>query len=69
MTSPPVLDRQAVATLAAVGRLIAISLIASFVHRAFVDVITTPPLDEQIGVCLHAGALAALFGAAQLATR
>ena len=68
MKSSPFLDRQAFATLAAGGLLIAISFITNYGHGAFVDFVTNP-LDEQIGLCLHLAALAALFSDVELATR
>ena len=60
MKSSPFLDRQAFATLAAGGLLIAISFITNYGHGAFVDFVTNP-LDEQIGLCLHLAALSVLM--------
>jgi len=68
MKRAPFPERQAFATLAAGGWLIAISIITNYGHGAFVDFVTNP-LDEQIGLCLHLAALAALFGDVELATR
>lgn len=68
MDSPPVLDRQAAATLIAGGLLLAISFFTNYGHGALLH-IRAAALDEQIGICLHAAALAALVGDAELATR
>jgi len=68
MNSPPVLDRQAAATLMAGALLLAISFFTNVGYGALLHIRATT-LDEQIGLCLHAAALAALFGDAQLATR
>ena len=62
------LDQQALATLVAGGLLIAISFLTNYGHGAFFHYATLP-LDEQVGVSLHAAALAALFGDAELASR
>ena len=62
------LDQQALATLVAGGLLIAISFLTNYGHGAFFHY-STLPLDEQVGVSLHAAALAALFGDAELASR
>jgi hypothetical protein len=66
--SPPVLDRQAAATLIAGALLLAISFFTNVGYGALLH-IRAATLDEQIGVCLHAAALAALVGDAELATR
>jgi hypothetical protein len=68
MTAEPFLDRPAVAALLAGSLLIAISVLTNYGHGAFSH-FTTIPLDDQIGVCLHTAALAALFGDVELATR
>jgi hypothetical protein len=68
MDSPPVLDRQAAATLIAGGLLLAISFFTNYGHGALLH-IRAAALDEQIGVSLHTAALAALFGDAELASR
>ena len=68
MSQPPVLDRQAVATLVAGTLLLAISLISNYGDADLLHC-STLPLAEQVGVSLHAAALAALVGDAQLATR
>ena len=62
------LDRQAAATFLAGALLIAISFLTNYGHGALLH-LSTFSLDEQIGVSLHAAALAALFGDAELATR
>lgn len=62
------LDQQALATLVAGGLLIAISFLTNYGHGAFFHY-STLPLDEQVGISLHAAALAALFGDAELASR
>ncbi|MEY3929684.1 MAG: hypothetical protein RLZZ516_1394 [Cyanobacteriota bacterium] len=64
----PTLDRQAAATSLAGALLIAISFLTNYGHGALLH-LSTFSLDEQIGVSLHAAALAALFGDAELATR
>ena len=64
----PTLDRQATATLLAGALLIAISFLTNYGHGALLH-LSTLSLDEQIGVSLHAAALAALFSDAELATR
>lgn len=64
----PALDRQAAATFLAGALLIAISFLTNDGHGALFH-LATLSLDEQIGVSLHAAALAALFGDAELATR
>ena len=68
MDSPPVLDRQAAATLIAGALLLAISFFSNIGYRTLLH-IRAAALDEQIGVCLHLAALAALVGDAELATR
>jgi hypothetical protein len=68
MDSPPVLDRQAAATLIAGGLLLAISFFSNIGYGTLLH-IRAAALDEQIGVCLHLAALAALVGDAELATR
>ena len=68
MQSIPILDRQAAATLAAGILLLAISFFTNYGYGALLH-LGSAALDEQIGLCLHAAALAALFGDAQLATR
>jgi hypothetical protein len=62
------LDRQAVATLVAGVLLLAISVLTNYGHGAFTH-LGRLDLDDQVGLCLHAAALAALLGDAQLATR
>ena len=62
------LDRQAVATLVAGVLLLAISVLTHYGHGAFTH-LGRLDLDDQVGLCLHAAALAALLGDAQLATR
>jgi len=62
------LDRQAVATLVAGVLLLAISVLTNYGHGAFTH-LRRLDLDDQVGLCLHAAALAALVGDAQLATR
>jgi hypothetical protein len=62
------LDRQAVATLVAGVLLLAISVLTNYGHGAFTN-LGRLDLDDQVGLCLHAAALAALLGDAQLATR
>jgi len=64
----PTLDRQAAATFLAGALLIAISFLTNYGHGALLH-LKALSLDEQIGVSLHAAALAALFGDAELATR
>ena len=64
----PRLDRQAAATFLAGALLIAISFLTNYGHGALLR-LSTISLDEQIGVSLHAAALAALFSDAELATR
>jgi hypothetical protein len=61
MTSPPFLDRQAAATLIAGALLLAISFFINYGYGALLH-LATLALDKQIGLCLHAAALAALFG-------
>jgi hypothetical protein len=61
MTSAPFLDRQATTTLIAGALLLAISFFTIYGYGAILR-LATLALDEQIGVCLHAAALAALFG-------
>jgi len=68
MDSPPVLDRQAAATLIAGALLLAISFSSNIGYGALIH-LRAAALDEQIGVCLHLAALAALVGDAELATR
>ena len=68
MDSPPVLDRQAAATLIAGALLLAISFFSNIGYGTLLH-IRAAALDEQIGVCLHLAALAALVGDAELATR
>ena len=68
MISTPFLDRQATATLIAGALLLAISFFSNVGYEALFH-IRAAALDEQIGVSLHAAALAALFGDAELATR
>ena len=68
MKPPSLLDQQAIATLSAGGRLIAMSFLTNYGHGAFFH-FSALPLDEQIGVSLHTAALAALFGDAELASR
>ena len=68
MTAQPFLDRPAIAALLAGSLLIAISFLTNYGHGAFRH-FTTIPLDDQIGVCLHTAAMAALFGDVELATR
>jgi hypothetical protein len=65
---PTRLDRQAAATLIAGGRLLAISFFSNIGYGTLLH-IRAAALDEQIGICLHAAALAALVGDAELATR
>ena len=62
------LDQQGVVTLMAGSLLI---LISFSTNDAFANLLHFGSLasDEQIGVALHAGALAALFGDVELATR
>lgn len=62
------LDRQAVATLVAGVLLLAISVLTNYGHGAFTH-LGRLDLDDQVGLCLHAAALAALLSDAQLATR
>jgi hypothetical protein len=62
------LVRQAVATLVAGVLLLAISVLTHYGHGAFTH-LGRLDLDDQVGLCLHAAALAALLGDAQLATR
>ena len=64
----PHLDQQAAATLLAGSLLIAISFLTNYGHGAILH-LSSLSLDEQIGVSLHAAALAALFSDAELATR
>lgn len=68
MTSPPFLDRQAAATLIAGAVLLAISFFTYYGYGALLH-LATLALDEQIGRCLQAAALAALVGDGELATR
>jgi len=68
MDPPRFFDRQAAATLVAGSLLLAISLITNDGDADLLH-ISTLPLAEQVGVSLHAAALAALVGDAQLATR
>ena len=68
MDSPPVLDSQAAATLIAGALLLAISFFSNIGYRALIH-LRAAALDEQIVVCLHLAALAALVGDAELATR
>jgi len=68
MISPPFLDRQATATLIAGALLLAISFFSNVGYEALFH-IRAAALDEQIGLCLHLAALAALVGDAELATR
>ena len=64
----PRLDRQAIAAIHAGTLLLAISFLTNYGHGALLH-FHSLALDEQIGVCLHAAALAALVGDAELATR
>ena len=68
MNNQPVLDRQAAATLIAGALLLAISFFSNIGYGALIH-LRAAALDEQIGVCLHLAALAALVGDAELATR
>ena len=68
MGPPRFFDRQATATLVAGSLLLAISLITNDGDADLLH-LSTLPLAEQVGVSLHAAALAALVGDAQLATR
>jgi membrane protein implicated in regulation of membrane protease activity len=68
ITRAPVLDRQATATLIAGFLLLAISFFANVGYGALLH-IRAAALDEQIGICLHLAALAALLGDAELASR
>ena len=68
MGEQPFLDRPAIAALLAGSLLIAISFLTNYGHGAFFH-FNNLPLDDQIGVCLHTAALAALFGDVELATR
>ena len=68
MTRAPILDRQAAATLLGGGLLLAISFFSNIGYGALLH-LRAAALDEQIGVCLHLAALAALVGDAELATR
>ena len=68
MAAQPFLDRPALAAILAGGLLIAISFLTNYGYAAFLT-FNQLSLDEQIGVCLHAAALAALVGDAELATR
>jgi hypothetical protein len=68
MGAQPFLDRPAIAALLAGSLLIAISFLTNYGHGAFLH-FNNLPLDDQIGVCLHTAALAALFGDVELATR
>jgi len=68
MISPPFLDRQTTATLIAGALLLAISFFSNVGYEALFH-IRAAALDEQIGLCLHLAALAALVGDAELATR
>ena len=68
MNSQPVLDSQAAATLIAGALLLAISFSSNIGYGALIH-LRAAALDEQIGVCLHLAALAALVGDAELATR
>ena len=68
MQQPPLLDRPATAALLAGSLLISISFLTNYGHGAFFHFLHLT-LDEQIGVCPHAAALAALFGDVELATR
>ena len=68
MHSPPVLDRQAAATLIAGGLLLAIFFFSNIGYGALLN-IRAAALDEQIGICLHFAALAAPVSDAELATR
>ena len=68
MNNQPVLDRQAAATLIAGALLLSISFFSNIGYGALIH-LRAAALDEQIGVCLHLAALAALVGDAELATR
>lgn len=61
-------DAPPAATLIAGGLLLAISFFSNIGYRTILH-LRAAALDEQIGVCLHAAALAALVGDAELATR
>jgi hypothetical protein len=64
----PLLDRQVLATLIAGSLLILISFTTNYSYGDFHH-FSSLAIDEQIGVCLYAAALAALFGDVELATR
>jgi hypothetical protein len=61
-------DAPPAATLIAGGLLLAISFFSNIGYGTILH-LRAAALDEQIGVCLHAAALAALVGDAELATR
>jgi len=61
-------DAPPAATLIAGGLLLAISFFSDIGYGTLLH-IRAAALDEQIGVCLHLAALAALLGDAELATR
>lgn len=67
MNSPSCLERQTVATLQAGLLKSAIPFFTNYGYGALLH-IRTATLDEQLGVCLHASTMAALFGDAELAT-
>ncbi len=65
---PPLLDRQGWSTLFAGALLLLISFTANYGDNNL-SRFRTLPASEQVGICLHLAALAALAGDGQLATR